>query len=135
MAEAEIFASKTEIIKKRDAVGLRPDPDFPRILEGVVVPFKGFLAIEGDDKMASVEIHFEGMPLIGGHFHFCPFLLGAFSFDGVIDGFNCQLKYVLHSCKSIANGNVHLAIAEWNSEDNSDEFGKSRRWTILQLER
>src|SRR2546426_9374110 len=74
-----------EIIKQREAVGLRPDSDFAGVLESVVGPFNGFLAIKGDGEVVAVKIHSQGVPLVGRDLHVCSFLLGAFAFDGMID--------------------------------------------------
>src|SRR5262249_25517131 len=51
-----LFRPIREIVELRDAVRLRPDADFPRILERRVVPLEGLLAVECDREMTCLEL-------------------------------------------------------------------------------
>src|SRR4051812_13488930 len=65
-----------KVIELRHAVRFRPDADLPRVLERVIVPVQGLLAIERDGEMAALEINPQRVPLIGRHFHVRALLLG-----------------------------------------------------------
>src|SRR5262245_1612315 len=64
-----LFRPIHEIVELRDAVRLRPDADFPRVLERVVVPVEGFLAVERDREMTRLELDAERVPLVRRHSH------------------------------------------------------------------
>src|SRR5262245_23408594 len=80
-----LFGPIHEIVELRDAVRLRPDADFPRVLERFVVPLEGFLTIEYDREMICLELDAERVPLVGRHGHPGALLLGTAAVDGVID--------------------------------------------------
>src|SRR6266850_3934906 len=80
-----LLAAVSEVVEERHAVGLRPDADFARLSESLVLPFERGLAIEGDFEMIPLEVHAQSVPLVRGDFHFRAFLLSALAVDGVIN--------------------------------------------------
>src|SRR6266480_7700985 len=86
MGAEPLLDAVNEIVEQGDAVGLGPNTDLAGVLESVVLPLQGFLAVKDDGKIVAVKIHAECVPLIGGDFYVGAFLLGALALDGVIDG-------------------------------------------------
>src|SRR5262245_1749218 len=80
-----LFGPIHEIVELRDAVRLGPDIDFPRLLERLVVPLEGLLAVECDREMTRLELDAERVPLARRHGHSRPLLLGTAAVDGMVD--------------------------------------------------
>ena len=80
-----LFRAIAEIIKRGDTVGFGPDADLPGILERLVVPVQGLLAVADYREMTPLELDAQSVPLIGRHLHARPFLLRPTAIDRVID--------------------------------------------------
>ena len=50
---------------KRHSVSLRPDADFTRFIECIVIPFNGFLTVIRDRGMIALEIDADRAPYFG----------------------------------------------------------------------
>src|SRR5437899_6423002 len=74
-----------EIVEHGHAIGFRPYTDFPRILERVVIPFDGFLAVVCHDEVITLKVHTQAVPYVWGDFRAGVLLLGALAIDGVIN--------------------------------------------------
>src|SRR5262245_52454285 len=53
-----------EIVKQSGAVSLRPNPDFASFFESIVLPAKGFFAVERDNEIVVLEVNAQEMPLV-----------------------------------------------------------------------
>lgn len=68
-----LFAPKSKVVKEGHAVSLRPEADFSGVLESIVIPFDGFLAVKRHGEVVAMRVHFQGMPLIEATFIFVRF--------------------------------------------------------------
>src|SRR5262245_61681590 len=75
-----------KVIELRHAVRFRPDADFPRILERLVVPLERLLSVERHREMIALEVHPQGMPLVRRDLQVGALLLGPPAVDRVVDG-------------------------------------------------
>src|SRR5713101_2239165 len=61
-----------KVIERGDRVGLGPDAHFPGVLELVVVPLDGLLAVEGDSEVSALKVDSQRVPLVRGDLHVRP---------------------------------------------------------------
>src|SRR5436305_15293749 len=74
---APLFCPVAEIVKQRYAISFGPDAYFTSFLEGLVIPFNGFLSIKRHREVLALKIHPQGVPLVGSHLQVGPFLFRA----------------------------------------------------------
>src|ERR1700730_6078512 len=83
---ATLFRAVTEIIEQRHAFRFAPDAHLSRILERLVIPVDGFLAIEHHREMVALKIYPEAVPLVRRHLHIRPLLFRTAAVYCVVDG-------------------------------------------------
>ena len=66
---SRLFRPICKVVELRHAVCLGPDAHFSGILERLVVPIEGFLAVEHHDEVAALELDSQPVPLTAGHGH------------------------------------------------------------------
>src|SRR5204863_408280 len=81
-----LTAGVRKVIERSDRVGLGPDANLSGVLELLVVPFEGFLAVERDSEATPLEVDAQRVPLVRSDLHVRPLPLRPPAVHRVVDG-------------------------------------------------